>query len=527
MMASARQLLEDVARQLAERDEHARGLPTASPPVAHRRLCIGISTYDDYDGVWFTIQSVRLAHPEVADEVSFIVIDNHPEGSAAVHLKALEERVPQFRYVPFRGYRSTAVRDLLFREADADIVLCLDGHVMLEPGAIRALLGFFDEHPDSYDLIQGPLLDDSLGFVIGTHLDPTWGAGMYGRWAVDPRGEDRMGDPFEIEMNGLGLFACRKDAWVGINPRFRGFGGEEGYVQEKFRRRGDRVLCLPALRWIHRFARPHGAPYRPQWADRVRNYRFGWTEVGWDVAEMEDHFRDHLGHGENTEQMIAATARQADNPISYFDAIFCLNLDDDTVRWQQMRDRFAVLDIDWRVERFPAIATPSNHHFGCAQSWRQMVATAEARGYDHVLIFEDDAIFLDDTRTVLRTAIDELAGIEWDLCFLGACVHAHEFPLLPGRTALQECGPVTCTHALAVHRRAFARMLADIPDSPPGGEDAIAEWLREWLAIDQYFSRRIGDGTFRAVITTPRVATQPALRNFADADLALANRYVI
>jgi hypothetical protein len=46
-------------------------------------------------------------------------------------------------------------------------------------------------------------------------------------------------------------------------------------------------------------------------------------------------------------------------------------------------------------------------------------------------------------------------------------------------------------------------------------------------AIVQYFSRRIDDGTFTAVITSPRVATQPALRVYADADLALADRYVI
>jgi hypothetical protein len=88
---------------------------------------------------------------------------------------------------------------------------------------------------------------------------------------------------------------------------------------------------------------------------------------------------------------------------------------------------------------------------------------------------------------------------------------------------LQECGPVTCTHAVALHRDAYDRILADIP--APGAE--FDQWLSEWLACDRYLSRRIADGTFRAVITSPRVATQPALLQHDDADHELAARYVI
>ena len=47
---------------------------------------------------------------------------------------------------------------------------------------------------------------------------------------------DPAAPPFEISLQGLGAFACCKAAWVGLNPRLRCFGGEEGYVHEKFRR---------------------------------------------------------------------------------------------------------------------------------------------------------------------------------------------------------------------------------------------------------------------------------------------------
>ena len=47
---------------------------------------------------------------------------------------------------------------------------------------------------------------------------------------TDDRGRDSNGEPFEIPMQGLGMFSCRKEAWLGFNPLFNGFGGEEGYI---------------------------------------------------------------------------------------------------------------------------------------------------------------------------------------------------------------------------------------------------------------------------------------------------------
>jgi hypothetical protein len=496
-----------------------------TPPGEHRRMCVGMATFDDFDGVWFTLQSIRLFHPEMADKLTFLILDNHPEGSGAEDLKDLEAWIPSLRYVPFRGYRSTAVRDLIFREANADIVCCVDSHVLIAPGALAAIDRFFEDHPDSRDLIQGPLLSDSLE-PFATHFKPTWGAGMYGQWELDERLTEPGPEPFEIAMHGLGLFACRREAWPGINPRFRGFGGEEGYLHEKVRRAGGRVLCHPAVRWAHRFTRPGGPPYRPSWEERLRNYLIGWSEVRWDIADVEAHFRDQfqqIGAGANFDRVLAKSIREATNPLSFFDGIFCLNLDSDVDRWADASHRHEQLEIDWQVERFPAVATPENHHRGNAISFREMVGEARRRDYRHVLVFEDDAVFHDETVSVMRTVADELANLEWDLCFLGACVWSETFPFVLGSSVLQECGPVTCTHAVAVHSRAYDRILADLP----AASDGFGQWVSEWLAFDQYLSRRIADGTFRALITSPRVASQPPLLTFDNADRALAERYTI
>jgi hypothetical protein len=117
---------------------------------------------------------------------------------------------------------------------------------------------------------------------------------MWGVWATDPRGHDPDGKPFEIAMQGLGAFSCRKVAWPGFNPRFRGFGGEEGYIHEKFRRAGGRVLCLPWLRWAHRFSRPKGVPYPLYVEDKLRNDLIGHAELGLDLRPIITHFAEHL-----------------------------------------------------------------------------------------------------------------------------------------------------------------------------------------------------------------------------------------
>ena len=149
-MSNARRFLE----KIVSAEEAGRQVPEMTPQCEQRQLCVGMATFDDFDGVWFTIQAIRLFHPEVADKVSFLVIDNHPEGAAAASLKGLENWIPFFRYIPFRGYRGTSVRDLVFREANADIVCCVDSHVLIEPGALAALIRWFDEHPGSMDLIS-------------------------------------------------------------------------------------------------------------------------------------------------------------------------------------------------------------------------------------------------------------------------------------------------------------------------------------------------------------------------------------
>lgn len=274
--------------------------PQAMPPATRRsrsakpRLTIGMATYDDFDGVYFSVQALRMYHPEVADQAEIIVIDNNPAGVSARFLKDLDLKIENYRYIPETGRVGSAVRDRIFAEAEGDIVLCMDCHVLFERGSIAALLDFFERNPETNDLIQGPIVWDNLT-EWSAYWEPVWSSGMFGLWAANPAADDPRGPAFEIPMQGLGVFACRRAAWPGFHPQFRGFGGEEGYIHEKFRKRGDRVLCLPGLRWLHRFSRPMGVRYPINWEDRIRNYLLGRRELGIPEDDVLAHMRDYLG----------------------------------------------------------------------------------------------------------------------------------------------------------------------------------------------------------------------------------------
>lgn len=252
-------------------------------------LTIGMATYNDFDGVYFTLQALRLYQD--LEQTELLVIDNY----GCEDTKNLVEGWLKGRYIRATDVVGTAApRDLVFREAHGKAVLCCDCHVLFVPGAIARLKQFYREHPDCQDLLQGPLLYDD-GQLIATHLDPQWRAQMWGTWGSDPRGQDPNGEPFEIPMQGLGAFSCRKAAWLGFHPEFRGFGGEEGYIHEKFRQAGRRCLCLPWLRWMHRFSTASsGVMYAVTVEDKLRNYVLGHAELGLDLAPVLRHFAEYL-----------------------------------------------------------------------------------------------------------------------------------------------------------------------------------------------------------------------------------------
>jgi len=466
-----------------------------------RKLTIGMATYDDFEGTYSTVQAIRLFHPEVTADTEIVILDNNPDSPAGEALRSLVSWMDGLRYIPYGEWQSTAVRDVVFREARTPYVLCLDSLVFIVPGGLRKLISWFDDHPDTGDLLQGVLLGDDLE-PHGTYFKPEWSQGMYGIWGIDDRAVSPEAEPFEIPMHGLGLFACRREAWLGFNPRFRGSGGEEGYIHEKYRQAGHKTLCLPFLRWLHRFGRPGGVRNTADWLDRVINYHLGFQELGLDTSPINDHFRSHLG--ETHFQEIQAQVRaELTNPFRYFDAIYCINLDTARNRWRAMQLRFQRLGIARRVRRFSAVYTSESQHIGCALSHRMIIEQAQKQGLEQIMVFEDDAIFQQDTLTHLEKTIPELKQQDWYLFYLGGHRWGHDYQPPEGCQHLsyvQES--LTCTQAIAYHHSVYQQLL----DAIPATEEEVRDWLEIHHGIDQYYL-----GVDKRYLARPVVASQPNL----------------
>lgn len=375
-----------LAQQTSSLDESGPMPPPSPPREEPAELCVGMATYEDFDGVYFTVQSLRLHHPEVARRIELVVVDNHPFGATAAALARLAEQVPNLRYVPFPDRCSTAVRDVVFRETEAPWVLVLDSHVLLEGGALASLLAHYDAHPETDDLIQGPLVMDDLGSGLHTHMEPRWRAGMFGAWAQDERAAERGNEAFEIPMHGLGLFSCRRAAWPGLHPDFVGFGGEEGYLHERFRQRGGRTVCLPALRWLHRFHRPNGAPYPLAWRDRFLNYHAGFEEVGWDTEPIREHFRELVG-AEPVAQWLAIREAGRRSALRRIDAAYFRHDPEDPGSWIRARNFF---EREGSSHRLVRVARPGRDAGRRAelQQLRELVERCRARRARRVLLFD-------------------------------------------------------------------------------------------------------------------------------------------
>lgn len=261
-------------------------------------LTIGMATYDDFDGVYFTIQSLKL-YQDVLKNIDYeiIVIDNNPKGKHGETVKGLTNWVKESKYIPFESRTSTAVRNEIFTNSSGKYTISIDCHVLIQKGGIEALLEYYKNNPDCKDIVQGPMVyDDHINY--STQFDPVWRGDMFGIWGTNKEACE-AGKPFEIPMMGLGLFSCETKNWRGFNEHFRGFGGEEGYIHEKFRRNGGKAICLPQLGWVHRFGRPEGVKYRLVLEDRIWNYFIGWLEITKDpnhimVSSIYNFFRNRI-----------------------------------------------------------------------------------------------------------------------------------------------------------------------------------------------------------------------------------------
>ena len=290
---------------------------------------------------------------DLLDRIEFLVVENDPESEHAksvANFKCSTGLGDKFKIVNLPEIHGTSVaRNKIIDEANTEFVLVMDCHVFLCPvvETLDKLIKFTERFPKPKNLYQGPLVYDNME-NIATHFNDEWGGQMWGRWgnawscrcdhnnlsilnkddkckfvglvdqkekkecdycstiysenipyygheaALKRAGMNPLGfedvKSFEIFSQGLGLFFTAKEHWLRFNDHCRGFGGEECYIHEKYRKNGRKAICLPFLKWLHRFQRPDGVKYELTIRNKVRNYVLEFTELGLDLSPIQQEF---------------------------------------------------------------------------------------------------------------------------------------------------------------------------------------------------------------------------------------------
>lgn len=265
-------------------------------------LTIGMPTCYDFSGALQSVMALKMYHDQNNGDLEIIVVDNTPDAAERLALRnqiynkpkpekpsdyKIAENVKYFEFTEERGPAET--KNMVFEMATGEYVMCIDSHVLLKKDSVQELIAFLKnlKGEDKDHFYTGPLRHN--GGALSTHWDIRWRGQMLGTWGVD---NSLVADntPKDIPANGCGLILCRKDSWLGFNKDFNGFGGEEVYIHDKYRKHGRRVLLLPILQWWHRFGKPNTRHYNLTTYSKVRNYVIGYLELGKNLDEIYDHF---------------------------------------------------------------------------------------------------------------------------------------------------------------------------------------------------------------------------------------------
>tara|TARA_R110000751_G_scaffold152635_7_gene257812 strand:- start:3955 stop:5859 length:1905 start_codon:yes stop_codon:yes gene_type:complete len=220
------------------------------------KLTIGMAHFDDFHGVYFTLQALRLYNPEAIKDVELLVIDQSPHTGHGKMLSGFVEHwcnvnTGGSRYIQMSDPTGTSVsRDAVFKHASSDWVICMDCHVLLPPGTLPQIMDFIDGNT-SKDLYTGSLLYDNL-VDYSSHFDDQWRGEMWGTWgqawqcceggirfsAVQDRVDDKKAIFRDLSPgDAVPLKACHKCGKA--TPELNWFGHNQELVRAGYTRLAD------------------------------------------------------------------------------------------------------------------------------------------------------------------------------------------------------------------------------------------------------------------------------------------------
>jgi GR25 family glycosyltransferase involved in LPS biosynthesis len=109
------------------------------------------------------------------------------------------------------------------------------------------------------------------------------------------------------------------------------------------------------------------------------------------------------------------------------------------------------------ITRFDAVLNKDDGAAGCAASHIGVIKLAKERGLENVLIFEDDAIFVNNFEGNINSVLSELSFNKWGMFYLGCRLIS---PASKVSKHIAKTSGAYTTHAYAVHHSLYDTILS-------------------------------------------------------------------
>jgi GR25 family glycosyltransferase involved in LPS biosynthesis len=185
---------------------------------------------------------------------------------------------------------------------------------------------------------------------------------------------------------------------------------------------------------------------------------------------------------------------------SYIDAVYCLYMPEPHGR---RRKEFLLNSLDHFYSKIPLILFEGYNgrhlpmHAGCSLSYRNIFTDAIEKGFNQILILEEDAILHKKFDIHLERGLKELQEKEvWDMFYIGGYGGRYERSTLQiergknkkTNSCLTRPIGVTTTHGVLYSRSMFQYIVDSIPDDESVVADLISATPEN--AIDKWLCRR-------------------------------------
>ena len=160
------------------------------------------------------------------------------------------------------------------------------------------------------------------------------------------------------------------------------------------------------------------------------------------------------------------------------DKVFFINLDHRQDRLAEIEGELESHGLSHISERFSAIRHETIGAVGCGRSHIEVLKLAKARGYERVLIMEDDFMFT-VSKDEFQEKIDKLDDIEFDVCFLSC--HLMNFTMLSQHSFLNKVLEAQTASGYIVSSHYYDELINVFSEALPAFEATNCHWL---YAID-------------------------------------------